>query len=79
MSGCRAGVGPPALLRCRVDVVSGLRLTRAISRGLDFSPPTWRLTLTVVRDALARVLRHRRPTTRSRATSTAATLVASRR
>lgn len=55
MSGCRAGVGPSAFLLCGVDVVSGLRLTRAISRGLAFPPPTWRLTLTVVRDVLARM------------------------
>ena len=70
------GVGPFAFLLCRVDAVSGLRLTRAISRGLAFPTPTWRLTLTVVRDVLAQVLGHRRPTTRTRATSTAATATA---
>lgn len=68
MSGCRAGVGPSAFLRCRVDVVSGLRLMRAISRGPAFPTPTWRLTLTGVRDVLAQVLGHRRPRTRTRAT-----------
>ena len=62
MSGCRAGVGPSAFLLCRVDAVSGLRLTRAVSRGLAFPTPTWRLTRTVVRDVLAQVLGHRRPT-----------------
>jgi hypothetical protein len=71
VSGCRAGVGPSAFLLCRVDAVSGLRLTRAVSRALAFPTPTWRLTLTVVRDVLAQVLGHRRPTTRTRATSTA--------
>lgn len=53
MSGCRAGVGPSAFLRCRVDVVIGLRLTRAISRSPAFSSPTWCMALTVVRDVVA--------------------------